>query len=203
MRKITFLVSLFALIAMGSCKKESSSSTSKIEKKALVIEIFKAAMFGTNEASMANPNGLLKAAEPINVPIDMTVPGSEGGSIRVTGNMTGSMNIDSQTGDLISATIGFTLTETITDYGFIYKSLKYFIHGAPNIKITGTFKMATGSAGVVITSDSNMKMAGGVRVTGADLDETMNCDVTVKISPDGQGGTITGTMGGESINATI
>ena len=202
MRKITFLVSLFALITMGSCKKETTT-TSSIEKKALVIEIFKAAMFGTNEVSMANPKDLLKSVEPINVPIDVTVPGAEGGTIVVTGNMTGSMNMDTQTGDLISATIGFNLTETITDYGFIYKALKYIIHGAPNIKITGSFKVISGTQGPVFTSDSNMKMTGGVRVTGADLDQSMNCDVTVKISSDGQGGTITGTMGGESINATI
>ncbi len=190
MKKLVILVGLVACIAMIGCKKENSNT---LNDEDLIAQIFTAGMLWNSQAA------LLKGTYPINIQVDNTIQGPAGGYIHVIGSVTGSMSIDDQTGAILGGTMLLGLTETINDYAFISNDVTYTMNGAPYLSLTGTFTLQPG--GVLFGTASSMQFGGGVRVTGTNgFDKTINIQITIIINSAGTGGTVSGTIGGRSIN---
>jgi len=140
----------------------------------------------------------LKSSVPINISVDNTVKGPEGGTIHVLGSVTGSMNIDDKTGAVINGTMLLGITETINAYAFKSNGQTYTMNGAPYISLSGTFTLLAG--GTTFGTASSMQIGGGVRVTGPGYDQTVNINLTININSNGTGGEVSGTIGGVSVN---
>ncbi len=194
MKNILVFLSVIALISMSSCKKDSSSSSSAtgLDNKDMVYAIFIAGM------SWDTQTKALKSSVPINISVDNTVKGPEGGNINVLGSVTGSMNIDDKTGAIINGTMLLGLTETINAYAFKSNGQTYTMNGAPYISLSGTFTLLSG--GTTFGTASGMQIGGGVRVTGPGYDQTVNINLTININSNGTGGDVSGTIGGVSVN---
>lgn len=201
MNKAFLLLFLVVVTVLAGCKKDDSESNT-LDNKALINEIFKAGM--TGYSSGMSGKSFIKSAEssyPINVSVESTTPGPEGGSIHVLGSITGTMNIDDQTGSFLGGTLLLGLTETINDYAFLYNGQKYTMNGAPYLSLTGTFTIQPD--GATFGTASSMQFSGGVQVTGPGLDQTINMDITIIINTTGTGGTVSGSIGGEQVNYTF
>ena len=193
MKKMLMLLSLVAVFAMTGCKKESTDSAT-LNNQDLISQVFTAGMSWNNQA-------LLKSTYPVNIQVDNTVTGPEGGTIHVLGSVTGSMSIDDQTGAILGGFLSLGLTEAINDYAFKSNGNTYTMNGAPYISLTGTFTLAPG--GTSFLTASSMQIGGGVRVTGPGVDKTINIDVTININSSGSGGNVSGTIDGVHINYTF
>jgi len=190
MKKILLLIALIAFAAITGCKKDKSSDS--LDNKDLIGEIFKAGMSWNVKALME------KSTIPINIQVDNTVTGPEGGYIHVIGSITGSMTVDDETGYILGGTMLIGLTETINDYAFQSNGKTYTMNGAPYISLAGTFTLLPG--GATFGTASSLDIGGGVRVVGPDYDRTVNIQITIIINTTGTGGTVSGTIGGEPVN---
>ena len=181
------------MIAVNGCKKDSSSSSSTgLDNKDIVNAIFQAGMSWNTQTKA------LKSTIPINIPVDNTVSGPQGGNIHVIGSITGSMTLDDHTSAVLSGIMILGLTETINAYAFKSNGQTYTMNGAPYISLTGTFTLLPG--GTMFGTASSMQIGGGVRVTGPAYDQTINFNITININSSGTGGDVSGTIGGVSIN---
>jgi hypothetical protein len=197
MKKMLFIIGGIALLAMAGCKKDSAPTTTK--NQAIVNEIFKAGMLGLPSTTPGtSKSATLKSTYPINVSVDKSVSGPAGGTIHVTGSVTGSFNFTDGTSPAFTGgTMFLEFNETINDYAFIYEGQTYTMNGAPYISLAGTFTFTKdGTFGTA----SSMTMGGGVRVTGPSFDQTININITIIINSSGKGGRVSGTVGGESVN---
>jgi hypothetical protein len=196
MKKIFVLFSVVGLVAMVSCSKDKTATTG-LDKKILVNEIFKASMTGYTQGQTLKSAVTLKSTYPINQSVDITVQGPEGGSIHITGSITGSMNFDDQTSSMLGGTMLLGFTETINDYAFKSNDQKYTMNGAPYISLAGTFTL---QAGGTFGTASSFDIGGGVQIVGPGYNETVNINITIIINSNGTGGHVSGAIGGESIN---
>jgi len=199
MRKILILFSTVALLALVSCSKDKTATTG-LDKKALVNEIFKASMSGYSNTNALKSTQTLKSTIPLNESVDVTVQGPQGGSIHVTGTLTGSMSFNDQTSSILGGTMLLGFTETINDYAFMSNGQKYTMNGAPYVSLAGTFTIESGGT---FGTASSFDIGGGIKVTGPDYDETININITIIINSSGKGGRVSGTIGGESINYSL
>ncbi len=202
MTKTLLLLFIIALTAMMGCKKDKQESSSGVDNKVLINEIFKAGM--TGYSSGISGKSLIKSGEssyPINVSVTSTTQGPEGGTIQVLGSITGTMNIDDQTGSFLGGTLLLGLTETISDYAFLCNGQKFIMNGAPYLSLTGTFTVQPDGAS--FGTASSMHFGGGVQVTGPEFDQTINLDITIILNTNGTGGTVSGTIGGDQVNYTF
>jgi hypothetical protein len=199
MRKLYVLLAAVALLATSACKKDSSESTpSTPDNKAIVNEIFKAGMTGYSHAAKSAMAG--ESSYPINQSVDWTQQGPAGGTIHIIGGVTGTMNIDDNTGAYLGGFVSLGFTETINDYAFTYDGATYTMNGAPYISLTGTFTLlGNGTFG----SASSIQLGGGVRTTGPNYDHTSNIQITIIINTNGSGGTVSGTIDGQAVNYTF
>lgn len=187
---------------MMGCKKDKDESAPTLDNKVLIDEVFKAGM--TGYSSGMGGKSLIKSVEssyPINVSVESTTQGPEGGTIHVLGSITGTMNIDDLSGAFQGGTLLLGLTETINDYGFMCNGQKYVMNGDPYLSLTGTFTIQPD--GNTFGTASSMHFGGGVNVTGPGYDQTVNMDITIIINSNGTGGTVSGTIGGEHVNYTF
>ncbi|MBK9358861.1 MAG: hypothetical protein IPN08_16005 [Bacteroidales bacterium] len=198
MKKINLIIGLLAALILGGCNKDESAASSGIDSKVIIGEIFRAGMAWNEDVKSMEA---LKSTYPINIGVDHTLYGPEGGVIHVLGSVTGSMSIDDQTGSIQSGFMQLGLTETINDYTMIYNGNTYTMDGAPYISLTGTFTLAPG--GTTFGTASSMQIGGGFRVTGPGLDQTINIQLTIIINADGSGGHVSGTYGGEGVDYTF
>lgn len=194
MKKALALFSVIALIAMVSCEKDESDTS--LNDKDLINEIFIAGMSWNSELSTLQTQ-TLKSTFPINIPVDMTSFGSEGGNIHVIGSVTGSMGLNDVTNAFTGGFLSLGLTETITDYAFISNSQKYTMNGAPYISLTGTFTL---QPDYTFGTASSMQIGGGIQVVGPGYNQTVNINITIIINSNGTGGSVSGTMNDKSIN---
>lgn len=200
--KTLVLLFFVAFTALVGCKKDKPESNISVDNKVLINEIFTAGM--TGYSSGISGKSLIKSEEssyPINVSIASTTQGPEGGTIQVLGNITGTMNVDDQTGSFQGGTLLLGLTETASDYSFLCNGQKFTMNGAPNISLTGTFTIQPD--GNSFGTASSMHFGGGVQVTGQGYDETINMDITIILNTSGTGGIVSGTIGGEQVNYTF
>lgn len=193
MKKLLGLICIAAVVTMSGCKKDESEET-KFDNKAFVQEIFNAGM-------MWNSQGKLKSSWPINIPVDNTVTGTQGGTIHVLGSITGNWLIDDQTNNILGGTMLLGLTETINDFTLTSDGKTFTINGAPYISLAGTFTLAPG--GSAFGTASSMEIGGGYRVTGDGYDETVNVQLTIIINTNGTGGTVSGNINGEGVHYSI
>lgn len=195
MKKLPVLFCAIVLIAMAGCKKDKSETPASVDKKVLISEIFSAGMAWNTDVKS------LKSTSPINIQVDNYQYGTEGGYIHVLGSVTGSMSVDDNSGAFLGGTMLLGLTETINAYTFISNGQTYTINGAPYISLTGTFTLMPD--GATFGTASSMQIGGGVRVTGPNVDETINIQITIIVNANGSGGHVSGTCGGESIDYTF
>ncbi|MDO9510580.1 MAG: hypothetical protein Q7J34_02365 [Bacteroidales bacterium] len=194
MKKILVLLSAILILVISGCGKDDSETTPNNE--AIIAEVFKAGMSWNTQKLLAQ-----KSTIPINIQVENTVVGPEGGSIHVLGSITGSMTIDDQTGAMLGGIMLLGLTETINDYAFLVDGKKYTMNGAPYLSLTGTFTLLPG--GATFGTASSMQYAGGIRVIGPAFDQTINIQITIIINTNGTGGTVSGTIDGKSVNYTF
>ncbi|MGC8864549.1 MAG: hypothetical protein ACP5O2_02395 [Bacteroidales bacterium] len=197
MRKLSFLIAM-AIVAqvfmISGCGKDDNTNSQQnpIDEKVLVAQLFGAAM---------NWQMAPKSTVPINVSVDQVNPGPKGGNIHVIGSVTGSMNIDDQTGAFLEGTLLLGLTETINDLVLTGEDGKdYIVNGAPNLSITGTFTMM----GInTFGTASHMTISGGIRVTGNGVDITENIQLTINLNSSGTGGHVSGKVGDQQVDFTF
>jgi hypothetical protein len=194
MKKIILFLSAVLLIAT-SCKKDKSEEVATFDEKAVVMEVFTASMTGYSQAQM------LKSSVPVNKWTETYVYGPEGGYIHVSGSVTGSININDQTGAILGGTLLLDFNETLNGYAFKQNSQTYTMNGAPYVSLAGTFTLLPG--GTTFGTASSMEIGGGVRVTGPNYDQTINFNVTIIINSNGSGGHVSGTIGGVSVDYTF
>jgi len=192
MKKTIILFGLLAFIVMSGCKKKETTGDTTVDNKDMINEIFKAGMAWNSKAKE------IKSIVPINIQVDNTVVGTEGGTIHVLGSITGSMNIDDKTGAVLGGTMLLGLTETINDYTFVSNGQTYTMNGAPYISLTGTFTLLPG--GTTFGTASSMQIGGGVQVSGPNYNQTVNIQLTININSNGTGGNVSGTINGVSVN---
>lgn len=192
MKKTIILFGLLAFIVMSGCKKKETNDDVTVDNKDMINEIFKAGMAWNAKVKET------KSIVPINIQVDNTVVGTEGGTIHVLGSVTGSMNIDDQTGAVLGGTMLLGLTETINDYTFVSNGQTYTMNGAPYISLTGTFTLLPG--GTTFGTASSMQIGGGVQVSGPNYNQTVNIQLTININSNGTGGSVSGTINGVSVN---
>ena len=132
------------------------------------------------------------------IPIPSTVTdGPNGGTLTLSGNM----DMTSTSAD--AATLSMTLSEVFAGYGIIADSKTYTMSGT--IDYTGNFNISTNK----MTGKSTTK--GSLTVVGQgynkqmtfDLTETMTLNVNGTTGTTSTSETITGTIGGQSINYTV
>jgi hypothetical protein len=193
MKKVFVLCSAFAVIAMVGCKKEGSA----VDQKVIISELFTAGMSWNSQQKSAAEQGL-KSSYPINISVDNTIAGPAGGNIHVIGSVTGSMNFDDVTFNILGGTMLLGLTETINDYGIESEGQIYTMNGAPYISLAGTFTLQPG--GSLFGTQSSMEIGGGIQIVGPGYDQTMNIDITININASGTGGDVSGVIDGVPIN---
>ncbi len=192
MKKILILSCIIALLVFFSCMKENTDNNGAIDNKVLIDRIFKAGMAWNHEL----PD--LKSTYPVDISVDKTIEGPEGGNIHLLGSITGSMNQNDQTNEILDGTLLLGLTETINGYSMFYDGKKFVLSGAPFISLTGTFTLLPG--GITFGTASSMHVGGGIRITGPNYDKTADVNVTINIKADGRGGDVSGKIGGETVN---
>jgi len=195
MKKLTVIVLMVfsAALLLQSCGKEDNGTQQNpIDKKVLVTQLFTAAM---------NWQLTPKSSVPINVSVDQVAPGPKGGNIHVIGSVTGTMNINDQTGEFLGGTLLLGLTETINDLVLTGEDGKdYIVNGAPHLSITGTFTLL----GInTFGTASNMTISGGIRITGNGVDVTQNIQLTINLNASGTGGHVSGHVGDEQVDFTF
>jgi hypothetical protein len=191
MKKLLGILFITSLLLTLGCKKDDSGSAS-FDNKAFVQEVFTAGMMWNDQGKA------LRSSFPINIDVDNTITGAEGGTIHVFGSVTGTMNIDDQTGGITSGTMLLGLTETINDFTFESDGKTYTINGAPYLSLAGTFTLQAG--GNTFGTASSMEIGGAYRVTGDGFDQTVNIQLTIIINSNGTGGSVSGTINGEVVN---
>jgi hypothetical protein len=200
MRKISIMIIGITLIAMTGCKKDNSTSSSALDNKVLVSNIFSAGMGGVSQGNTTKSAEIMLSPLTIVVnPVDYTAIGPEGGTIHVLGDVTMTMNFDADY-NFLNGSLLLGMTETINDYAFLYNGKKYTMNGAPYISLTGTFTL---QSDFTFGTASSMQMGGGIRVVGPSYDQTVNINITIIINSSGSGGHVSGTIGDESINYTF
>lgn len=184
---------LVALIAMSGCKKDENSETSAaVDKKLIISELFNAGMaWNAGEKS-------LNITSPINIQVENYAYGVDGGYIHVLGSITGNMTLDDQTYAVLGGTMLLGLTETINDYTMSSNGQIYTLNGAPYVSLAGTFTLLPG--GSTFGTASSMEIGGGFRLTGPDVDETVNIQITIIINSNGTGGHVSGTYANEPVD---
>ncbi len=189
------LISVLGLMLLSGCKKDEGPASKSPDSKLIISEIFNAGMAWNEEVRF------LKSSYPINIGVDNYAWGPEGGSIHVSGSITGSMSINDDTGEVTGGTMLLGLTETINDYAFSQDGVVYTMNGAPYISLTGTFTLQPGGNG--FGTASSMQIGGGIRVTGGGYDQTINVSITININSSGNGGNVSGHVGGEQVSYTF
>jgi hypothetical protein len=186
---------------VSACKKDDTSAQQGPDDQQLISQIFQAGMssYSTSMPGKSAPADF-KSSIPVNLPVENTIYGPDGGSINVTGDITGSFNFDDQTAQFLGGSLLLGITETITDYGIMVNDVKYIMNGAPDVTLAGTFTIQPDYS---FGTGSSYVIGGGVRVTGPNYDHTSNIQVTIVLNPTGTGGHVTGQIDGHSVDFTF
>ncbi|MEJ5302453.1 MAG: hypothetical protein HPY80_02795 [Bacteroidales bacterium] len=196
MKNFTFFV-LFAVSAalvLQGCGKDDNNNTQQnpIDEEVLVTQLFTAAM---------NWQLTPKSSVPVNVSVDQVTNGAKGGNIHVIGSVTGTMNINEQTGEFLGGTLLLGLTETINDLVLTGEDGKdYIVNGAPYLSLAGTFTLLGMNT---FGTASHMTIGGGIRITGNGVDITENIQLTINLNATGTGGHVSGKVGDQSVDFTF
>jgi hypothetical protein len=187
------LVSCIAGCNLPSDEQESESSEGP-NNEDLVRAIFSAGM------SWKSKDLLEKRTASNTIQVDETVTSPNGGTIHVIGSVNSSISYN-DSGYVTGGFMQIGLTETINSYVLTSGGERYTMNGAPYVSLAGTFTIAPG--GRTFGTASSIRIGGGVRVTGNGLDRTININLTIIVNSSGTGGSVSGTIGGESVYFTF
>jgi hypothetical protein len=89
------------------------------------------------------------------------------------------------------------LTETLNSYSFQSNGVTYVMNGA--LSLTGTLI----TYGSTVESQSTLNISGTCTIAGGGVSQSEYVNVSVAVNSTGTGGTMTGTIGGLSINQSF
>jgi len=202
------IISCCLILMVTSCGSKNDPSVQQLPdpiQKEIIAQIFGAGSSASG-VSMVSPSKTITtqsvfkspALAATSIPIPSTVTdGPNGGTLTLSGNM----DMTSTSAD--AATLSMTLSEVFAGYGIIADTKTYTMSGT--IDYTGNFNISTNK----MTGKSTTK--GSLTVVGQgynkqmtfDLTETMTLNVNGTTGTTSTSETITGTIGGQSINYTV
>ena len=202
------ILSCCLILMVTSCGSKNDPSAQQLPdpiQKEIIAQIFGAGSSASG-VSMVSPSKTITtqsvfkspALAATSIPIPSTVTdGPNGGTLTLSGNM----DMTSTSAD--AATLSMTLSEVFAGYGIIADTKTYTMSGT--IDYTGNFNISTNK----MTGKSTTK--GSLTVVGQgynkqmtfDLTETMTLNVNGTTGTTSTSETITGTIGGQSINYTV
>jgi len=202
------ILSCCLILMVTSCGSKNDPSAQQLPdpiQKEIIAQIFGAGSSASG-VSMVSPSKTITtqsvfkspALAATSIPIPSTVTdGPNGGTLTLSGNM----DMTSTSAD--AATLSMTLSEVFAGYGIIADTKTYTLSGT--IDYTGNFNISTNK----MTGKSTTK--GSLTVVGQgynkqmtfDLTETMTLNVNGTTGTTSTSETITGTIGGQSINYTV
>lgn len=188
-------IAILVFIALNGCKKIDHDDGSVVDNKVIISELYKTGMYWHAQIEQ------LKSGQFINIKVDSTFEGLSGGVIRVMGGITGSINIDDDSGETTGGSLSLGLTEIISDYVVMHNGKRFNIDGAPNIFLTGNMALLPNS--LAIDATSVMEIKGNIHVVSTDYNEVIAIDLNLTMNADATGGHVTGTYNGEAVNYTF
>jgi len=202
------IISCCLILMVTSCGSKNDPSVQQLPdpiQKEIIAQIFGAGSSASGVSMVSQSKTITTqsvfkspALAATSIPIPSTVTdGPNGGTLTLSGNM----DMTSTSAD--AATLSMTLSEVFAGYGIIADTKTYTLSGT--IDYTGNFNISTNK----MTGKSTTK--GSLTVVGQgynkqmtfDLTETMTLNVNGTTGTTSTSETITGTIGGQSINYTV
>jgi len=202
------ILSCCLILMVTSCGSKNDPSAQQLPdpiQKEIIAQIFGAGSSASGVSMVSQSKTITTqsvfkspALAATSIPIPSTVTdGPNGGTLTLSGNM----DMTSTSAD--AATLSMTLSEVFAGYGIIADTKTYTLSGT--IDYTGNFNISTNK----MTGKSTTK--GSLTVVGQgynkqmtfDLTETMTLNVNGTTGTTSTSETITGTIGGQSINYTV
>ena len=202
------ILSCCFILMVTSCGSKNDPTAQQLPdpiQKEIIAQIFGpgasisgVSMVSPSKTVVNQPVFKSPALAATSIPIPTTVmDGPDGGTITVSGSM------DMSTTSADAGTMSMTLSEVFAGYGIIADTKTYTMSGT--IDYIGNFNFSTNK----MTGKSTTK--GSLTVVGQgynkqmtfDLTETMTLNVNGTTGTTSTSETITGTIGGQSINYTV
>jgi len=202
------ILSCCFILMVTSCGSKNDPTAQQLPdpvQKEIIAQIFGVgasfsgvSMVSPSKTVVNQPVFKSPASIATSIPIPTTVmDGPDGGTITVSGSM------DMSTTSADAGTMSMTLSEVFAGYGIIADTKTYTMSGT--IDYIGNFNFSTNK----MTGKSTTK--GSLTVVGQgynkqmtfDLTETMTLNVNGTTGTTSTSETITGTIGGQSINYTV
>jgi hypothetical protein len=197
MKKMFFSLILATIVSLTSCTKDDAPivKPDPIEE-AIIGAIFNAGSTGLNSVgpTMAPAKRfILKSATadiPINQTLDFTEPGEAGGSVRVTGSVTGNYS------DTGNSTMVMNMTEAFQNYGIIVDTKTYTSTGSISYK--GNISVNSSSQSMT----AKFTIGGSLLLVGESYNKTTAMQLVINESVKGTtiSMSVSGTVGGKAVN---
>ncbi len=194
------------ILLLTSCgsKNDPQALPDPIQKE-IISQIFGAGASASG-VSMVSPSKVMTnhtifkspASSATTFPIPATTTnGPNGGTITVSGNM----DVNSTSSE--AGTISMTMSEVFESFGIIVETKTYTMSGT--IQYTGNFTISTNKVtGKFTTSGSlNVVGTGYSKQMAIDLTQTMSVNMDSSGKSTSTTATVTGTIGGQSVNYTV
>ncbi len=175
LRKSRFLA-MFLLLTVGAFACSDSTGTvgatdgdplTDEESAAVLLELMEVfGGFGATSAPAVSPAGTI----PIDESLDETAQCPGGGSVRLQGNITGTVDDETFAMDL-----EFQFTESINDCGVFHNEMLFVVSGAPNITWSGDYMYSSQSL------TGTFSMIGGFAYTAGD-DRSGSCGIELNVN---------------------
>lgn len=198
MKKFLLVFSACALLVVSACKKDENTSKqeNKVDNKSIVSIIFQQALYYDS-----GKKSTLDDTNPFSTTIDFLYENPEGGSVNLSGNWAGSIVTETGTGMPVRMTYTLNFTETFTNWAFTHNNQKFYMNTNPGLQITGHAEYEYSTH---FFSNYYQKIAGTMVITNDDnYSQTNTFDLTITLSPQGNGGTVTGTIDGAAVSFSV
>jgi hypothetical protein len=174
-------------------------------QKEIITQIFGAGATASG-VSMVSPAKIIAnqsifkapAQVPTSIPIpSSTIDGPNGGTLTISGNM------DVSASSTYESIISMRMSELFTNYGIIADGNTYTMNGT--IQYTGNFNISTNKMTGKFTTSGSLTVAGTNynKQMAINLTETMSVTENASQSTTSTSITMTGTIGGQTINYTV
>ena len=165
------------------------------EEAAAVLEVISAVLnqalfdFGGGAAATVRP------AIPVNESFDASAGCPLGGSVGLTGRVTGDVAEDGSSGDL-----DFTFTETIRNCVLAHEATRFTVNGAPDLRYGGSLFFGGNDTDFVLNADFDL--VGGIAYSASD-GRAGTCRIEVNYEFTTNRIAVRGRVCGESINESV
>lgn len=198
MKRILGLLSLVTLFATSSCKKDDVNVTALPDpvESAIIEHIFNIGGSSTNNVGPTLLPGKkltlrsIATNFPINETLNFSQPGETGGTVTVTGTMTG---LVSDTGN---STIAMNMTEAFQNFGMMVDGKNYTSTG--NILFKGNMVMNNSAQ----TASASYTIGGSLALAGENYSKTTAMQLVIEENVKGSSisMSVKGTVGGKTVN---